>query len=168
VKELITLRAGLCSLRWSTRFVYTVFLLFCFANYAVMSALAISRSGFSPHSIAAYYGGDEAALVYAKTPAELLEVTHFHLFAMPLLLFVQGHLFLLTRWPMRSKVILVIAAAVGIALDLAAPWLIIYVSPELALVKDAARILMGAGFLAFAAVPLWEMWFARPRETASG
>ena len=167
MKELLTLRAGLGTLQWSTRFVYTVFLLFCFANYAVMSALAISRSGLSAHSIATYYGGDATALVYAKTPAELLEVTHFHLFAMPLLLFVQGHLFLLTRWPMRRKVILVVAAAVGIGLDLAAPWLIIYVSPGLAMVKNAARVLMAAGFIAFAAVPIWEMWFARPAAAAS-
>lgn len=167
MRDLITVRGGLTQLRWSTRFVYTLFLIFCFANYAVMSVMAISRSGFSSQGIAAYYAGDEAAMTYAKTPAELLEVTHFHLFAMPLLLFVQGHLFLLTRWPLRRKVVLVLAAAAGVALDIAAPWLIVYLSPSLAPVKNAARVLMAAGFLAFAAVPLWEMWCARPAPAAA-
>src|SRR5262245_54736409 len=164
MKELIRLRQGLGDLQWGTRFAYTLFLLFCGAAYAVMTALALQRSGLSPSGIAAYYAGDEAAQRYGKTTGELLEVTHFHLFAMPLLLFVQGHLFLLTRWPLRLKVALVTAGALGIALDLAAPWLIVYVSHGCALLKDVARVLMAAAFTAFAVVPLWEMWGPGRRE----
>ena len=167
MKELIRLRNGLGDLQPGTRFAYTLFLGFCGAAYVVMTVIAVQRSGLSPNGIAAYYAGDEATQRYGKTAGEMLEVTHFHLFAMPLLLFVQGHLFLLTRWPMRPKVALVLAGALGIALDLAAPWLIVYVSHGLAALKDVARVLMAVAFTAFAAVPLWEMWGPSRRGRAA-
>jgi hypothetical protein len=159
MKEFLYLKHGLSSLQPSTRLAYTLFLVFSLASYAVMVALAVDRSGFTASSAASYYagGGD----VYPKTRGELLEVTHFHLFSMPLLLFVQGHLFLMTCWPQRLKIALVYAAFAGCALDLAAPWLVVYVSRDLAVAKVLARILLGPSLLAFALVPLWEMWSQR-------
>lgn len=162
MRELLTVRGGLHTLRWGTRFSYTLYLVFSLAAYAVMVALAISGSGVTDQSIVLYYKGDEAQLAYGMGRRELLELTHFHLFAMPLYLFVQGHLFLLTRWPLRWKVLLVVAASLGIAGDLAAPWLVIDVSPAWAPMKNVARVLMAVPFVAFAVVPLWEMWGPRP------
>ena len=156
MKEFLYLKNGLRSLQPSTRLAYTLFLVFSLLGYAVMIALAADRSGFSASSAATYYAGGGDA--YPKTRGELLEVTHFHLFSMPLLLFVQGHLFLMTRWPRRWKLAILYAAFLGCALDLAAPWLVVYVSPDLAAAKVAARILLGPSLLAFAVVPLWEMW----------
>ena len=153
---------GLCHLRFTTRFIYSVFLVFCVVGYAVMAALAMQRSGLSTDSIATYYRGDEAEMAFGKTDGELLETTHFHLFSMPMLLFVQGHLFLLTRWRTSIKITIVVAAAIGIALDIAAPWLIVYGSADWAWTKTLARALMGVAFTAFAVVPLYEMWFVKP------
>lgn len=163
MKEFLYLRNGLRSLQPSTRFVYTLFLVFSLASYVVMIALAAARSGFTPASVADYYaGGGER---YAKTSGELLELTHFHLFSIPLLLFVQGHLFLMTRWPRALKKWIVIAAFTGAALDLAAPWLVVYVSRELWVAKLAARVLLGPSLLAFTIVPLVEMWRPAPGES---
>jgi hypothetical protein len=140
----------------STRLAYSLFLLFSLLGYVVMIALALDRSGFSASSAATYYAGGGDA--YAKTRGELLEVTHFHLFSMPLLLFVQGHLFLMTRWPRPVKLTILYAAFLGCAFDLAAPWLVVYVSTDFAFLKVAGRVLLGPSLLAFALVPLWEMW----------
>jgi hypothetical protein len=156
MKEFLYLKNGLRSLQSSTRFAYTMFLAFSLASYVVMVVMAADRSGFSAHSAAHYYAG--AGDQYAKTRGELLEVTHFHLFSMPLMLFVQGHLFLMTRWPRGLKLALVWAAFIGAALDIAAPWLIVYVSRDMALAKVLSRMLLGPALLAFACVPLWEMW----------
>jgi ABC-type enterobactin transport system permease subunit len=164
MKEFLYLKHGLQSLQWSTRFVYTLFLAFSLAGYVVMIALATQRSGFSASSISTYYAGD--GVQYAKTAGELLEVTHFHLFSMPLLLFVQGHLFLMTRWPRRLKIALVVAAFAGAALDLAAPWCVLYVSRDLAFVKILARALLGPALLAFTLVPLRDMWWPRAGDRA--
>lgn len=156
MKEFLYLKNGLRSLQPSTRFAYTLFLVFSLASYVVMVVMAADRSGFSAHSAADYYAG--AGDQYAKTRGEMLEVTHFHLFAMPLMLFVQGHLFLMTRWPRKWKLALVWAAFLGAALDIAAPWLIVYVSRDLAFAKVISRFLLGPALVAFACGPLWEMW----------
>jgi hypothetical protein len=163
MKEFLYLRNGLRSLQPSTRFAYTLFLVFSLASYGVMIALAAGRSGFSPASVGDYYagGGDR----YAKTAGELLELTHFHLFSVPLLLFVQGHLFLMTRWPQSLKKWIVIAAFTGAALDLAGPWLIVYVSRSFWVAKLAARVLLGPSLLLFTIVPLVEMWRPAPGES---
>src|SRR5690349_12461958 len=47
------------------------------------------------HVISHYQGG--------LTERQLLEVTHFHLFSMPVVLLVLGHLALLTRLPRAAK-----------------------------------------------------------------
>lgn len=164
MKEFLYLKDGLRSLQPSTRFVYTLFLVFSLVSYAVMIALAADRSGFTAQSAADYYAG--AGEHYAKTKGELLEVTHFHLFAMPLMLFVQGHLFLMTRWNRRLKFALVWAAFVGAALDLATPWLIVYVSRDFAIAKLISRWLLGPALLAFALVPLWELWWPQRDKPA--
>lgn len=164
MKEFLFLRQGLRSLQPSTRIAVTWFLLFSLASYGVMIALAAARSGFTPSSVASYYaGGGER---YPKTAGELLELTHFHLFSMPLLLFVQGHLFLMTRWPRGLKRWIVAAAFVGAALDIAAPWLVLYVSRELAFTKLAARALLAPSLLLLTIVPLVEMWRSAPGEGA--
>jgi hypothetical protein len=163
LKEFLYLRQGLRSLQPSTRIALTWFLLFSLVSYGVMIGLAAMRSGFTTSSVASYYagGGDR----YPKTAGELLELTHFHLFSMPLLLFVQGHLFLMTRWPMGLKRWIVAAAFVGVALDLAAPWLVLCVSRELAFTKLAARALLGPSLLLLTIAPLVEMWRPAPGES---
>jgi hypothetical protein len=159
VREFADRNATLSTLAPRTRFAYTLFLVASLASYVVMVLLALQRSGTTPASIADYYaGGGER---YAKTTGELLEVTHFHLFSMPLLLFVQGHVFLMTSWPKRLQYALVCAAFAGAALDLAAPWLVLAFGRELAWSKIAARVLLAPPLVLFALVPLWELWFAR-------
>jgi hypothetical protein len=85
---------------------------------------------------------------------------------MPMLLFVQGHLFLMTRWPRPWKIAFVVAAFVGAALDLAAPWLVLYASRDWAVLKLAARALLGPALVVFAIVPLYEMWRPRGADSA--
>ena len=165
MKEFLYLKNGLRSLQPSTRFVLTLFLSFSLVSYVVMIALAAQRSGFTASSAADYYagGGDR----YPKTAGELLEVTHFHLFSMPLLLFVQGHLFLMTRGLGPWKRWVVVAAFAGAALDIAAPWLVLYVSRDLAIAKIAARVLLGPSLLLITVVPLIEMWRPEPSEPSA-
>ncbi len=157
MKEFLYLRDGLRSLQPSTRLAYSLFLGFSLASYGIMLALGLTRSGVTPGSIADYYAGDGIDR-YPKSMGELLELTHFHLFAMPLILFVMGHLFLMTCWPRKWKLAIVYSAFAGAALDLAAPWLVIYVTRDAALLKDLARVLLAPALVAFALVPLWEMW----------
>ena len=55
---------------------------------------------------------------------KLLEVTHFHLFTMPVVLLIVGHLFLATGLSERAKRAWLIAGVVSVSLHLATPWLV--------------------------------------------
>lgn len=147
---------GLDRLRPETRFALGLFLCFGLAGYVVMAALGLSRSGLAPHSIAKYYAG--ALPGEGKSVGELLELTHFHLFAMPLYLFVLGHVFLMCRWPgARLRRWIVLLSFVGASCDLAAPWLVIELSPACAWVKVTGRLLLAPGLLAMTLLPLFEI-----------
>jgi hypothetical protein len=71
-------------------------------------------------------------IVVAITYRKLLEVTHFHLFTMPVLLLILGHLFLATGLGEKSKLGWLIAASASVVVHLATPWLVRYVGPSLA------------------------------------
>jgi hypothetical protein len=149
---------GLPALRWETKMIYTLYLGFSVIGFAVMGVLASTRTGWAPGKIAAYYIGDESMGLYGKTAGELIELTHFHLFAIPLFLFITGHVFLLSRWPARLKAGVVFAAFVGAAGLIAAPWLMVYHSPHWSLLTLVSRVLLAGSFLIFLAAPFREMW----------
>jgi hypothetical protein len=119
MKEFLAPKGGLAALQPSTRLALALFLVFALLGYGVMIALGVARSGLDVTSIRDYYGGSTPEL--AKSTGELLELTHFHLFAMPMQLFVLGHVFLLGRYSQRWRRWIVVAAFAGAACDLAAP-----------------------------------------------
>ncbi len=65
-----------------------------------------------------------APIVVAVSYRKLLEVTHFHLFTMPVVLLIVGHLFLATGLSERAKRAWLIAGVVSVSLHLATPWLV--------------------------------------------
>ena len=160
MKEFLANKGGLSALQPTTRFALALFLAFALASYGVMVALGLQRSGFGPESIALHYGG--ATPDEAKSTGELLETTHFHLFAMPMQLFVLAHVFLLGRAKQRWRLAVVLACFAGAALDLAAPWLVQGLGPDWAWSKIAARALMAPTMLAMTVLPLCEL--ALPRQ----
>ena len=56
---------------------------------------------------------------------KLIETTHAHLFSMPVLLLVAGHLFLLCGATLRTKIVAIAIASGATVLHLLAPWLIV-------------------------------------------
>ncbi len=65
-----------------------------------------------------------APIVVAVSYRKLLEVTHFHLFTMPVVLLIVGHLFLATGLSERAKRAWLLAGVVSVSLHLATPWLV--------------------------------------------
>lgn len=63
-------------------------------------------------------------IVVAVSYRKLLEVTHFHLFTMPVVLLIVGHLFLATGLSERAKRAWLIAGVASVTLHLATPWLV--------------------------------------------
>ncbi|RMF24824.1 MAG: hypothetical protein D6760_02495 [Deltaproteobacteria bacterium] len=125
----------------------------CFLCYTVIlwltnAGLYFSKMGLTPASVVDYYRGNEDRYLPARSLAGLLEVLHFHSFAMGMLLLTLTHLMLFVPLSLETKA-WGIATAFGSGLvgELSG-WAVRFVHPWFAIVKIAS-------FLVLQAVVLW-------------
>ncbi|TAJ25176.1 MAG: hypothetical protein EPO64_08565 [Nitrospirae bacterium] len=140
------------------RLLYTLFLLLMLSGFTFSFFWAHSMTGLSPQGIADHYLGSDATYGEPMSFRELAEVTHFHLFTMPVVFMILVHVLYLTEASNRLKQLTTYGAFAGVALDLISPWLIAYVSPIFVLTMLTGDLLMLAGFLVMFSIPLYEMW----------
>jgi hypothetical protein len=89
---------------------------------------------------------------------KLLEVTHFHLFSMPVYLMILSHLFMLSRWSTRAKSSWIVAATLSVVAHLVAPWIARSGGGTARAFYAASGFALGLSFVIMSAVPLIEMW----------
>src|SRR4249920_4261015 len=87
------------------RLLYTFFLLLMLAGFTFSFFWAHSMTGLSPSGIADHYRGSDATFGEPMSFRELAEVTHFHLFTMPVVLMILVHVLYLTSASSMLKVI---------------------------------------------------------------
>jgi hypothetical protein len=104
-----------------------------------------------------------APLVVAASYRKLLEVTHFHLFTMPVVLLIVGHLFLATGAPEMVKRVFVIGGAASVALHLATPWLV-RSFPSLALLHALSGLALTLFMTVLTGLPVLSMWRGPRRD----
>lgn len=143
------------------RLVYTLFLFLMLTGFAFSFFWAHSMTSLSPQGIADHYRGSDTTFGEPMSFRELAEITHFHLFTMPVVFMILAHVLYLTGTSNGVKVGMTWAAFAGVMLDLVSPWLISYVSPVFALSMLTGDFLMLISFLVMFAIPLYEMWFQR-------
>lgn len=106
--------------------------------------------------------------LYEKSPLELLDATHPHLFNQAFLFFVLGHLLALCAVAPRLKIGLYLAGFTGVLLDTASPWLIRYLTPGAAWLQLGGHLAMAVAFVGLVGIPLWEMWVRAPDRGEEG
>jgi hypothetical protein len=143
------------------RLVYTLFLVLMFVGFAFSFFWAHSMTGLSPQGIADHYRGSAATYGEPMSFRELAEITHFHLFTMPVVFMILIHVLYLTMASSGLKVSLTWIAFGGVGLDLVSPWLITYVSPFFVLTMLVGDLLMVISFLVMMAIPMHEMWLVK-------
>ena len=116
-----------------------------------------------------WYRGNEMSakpgeeLMFARSLKEMLDVTHPHAFSQTFLFFILCHIFALTRVSDRIKVVVYAASFSSVAIDLAVPYLIRFVSPGFAALQIFNYMLMTASIIALFVVPMYEMWFYKEK-----
>jgi hypothetical protein len=94
---------------------------------------------------------------------KLLEVTHFHLFSMPVYLMILAHLFMLGRMQQRAKIAWIGLGTLAVLLHIAAPWVARSGSAGSSSLYALSGALLFLSFGVMCAVPLYEMWLI-PQE----
>jgi hypothetical protein len=97
-------------------------------------------------------------IVVAVSYRKLLEVTHFHLFTMPVVLLIVGHLFLATGLGERAKIGWLVAAAASVTAHLATPWLVRYGGGGLAFLHAVTGVALTVTMSVLTLYPCYAMW----------
>lgn len=167
----------------STKVLITLFLVFMVGAFAVAFLNVYDKVGRVPNGIIERYGpettqssaegiyqdGGEAAPAVARvnTFSALIDITHPHIFEMPLVILVLCHFLMRTRLANWAKVITYILSFGGAGGMLATPWLVRYVSVRLAPLLVVSAVALGVAVVVLVAVPLWDMWGARIERSSS-
>jgi hypothetical protein len=130
-----------------------------------------SAGGIYDAPAAASEGPDEsvseppAMVARMNTYSALLDITHPHIFEMPIIILVLCHFVMRTRLANWAKVLTYVLSFGGVAGMLAAPWLVRYVSTEFAPVMMVSAVALAISAIPLIFVPLWDMWMpARARR----
>jgi hypothetical protein len=173
------------------RLTYSTFIAFTLVALAGSAWLGADMLGADLARFDEYYAGAPSpALVPAAVPSggpnidlpadmpenpardpiplrKLLEVTHFHLFSMPVYLMILSHLFMLSRWGARAKLGWILAATLSVIAHLIAPWIARSGGASARAFYAGSGFALGVSFAVLSAVPLIEMWGPSKRAAAA-
>ena len=99
-----------------------------------------------------------APITVAVSYRKLLEVTHFHLFTVPVFLLIITHLFMLTGLSPAAKLAWIAAGWVSSLGHLAAPWVVHYGGGGAAWIYALSGAALGVTTLVLTLYPIWAMW----------
>jgi len=122
--------------------------LLCVSN----ALLYFHHMDLTPKSVTAYYLGSEEDFTQPKSYQGMLEVSHFHLFSMGMLVVTLTHLMLMTHFSTRLKIWLSALTYLSALADEAGGWLVRFVHPSLAYFKIASFILLELSLVALVLV----------------
>jgi len=138
--------------------IVVLYVLYVGGLWVTNALLYFAKMDLRPASVVEYYLGSEERFLAPKSFQGLLEVSHFHLFAMGMLLLVLTHLVLFV--PLRSswKLWLIVVPFVSALLDEGAGWLVRFTHPAFAYLKIAGFLLLQGSLAVLVVVSLWSVF----------
>lgn len=134
-------------------------LLLCVSN----ALMYFHKMSLTAESVKAYYLGSEEAFTQPISYQTLLEVTHFHLFSMGMLVLTLTHLMLMTDMPTLVKVWLSVIVYVSAIADEAGGWLVRFVDPLFSYFKIGAFLVLELSLVVLTIVVVLSLIQARRR-----
>ncbi|MGH0035565.1 MAG: hypothetical protein ACQGVK_11125 [Myxococcota bacterium] len=153
---------------WSrNRLLQTIVALYCIyvsGLWLTNALLYFSKMNLTPGSVVLYYLGNEELYRSPRTYQGLLEVSHFHLFAMGMLLLVLTHLVLFVPLAGRTKAWLITLPFLAALVDEGSGWLVRFVHPQFAWLKIAGFLALQASLAALVILSLWAVFVGSGRN----
>ncbi|MBM4385239.1 MAG: hypothetical protein FJ091_17955 [Deltaproteobacteria bacterium] len=145
----------------------------CYALYVAVlwltnALLYFDKMSLTPDSVVSYYLGDEREFRPPRTYQGMLEIAHFHMFAMGMLLLVLTHLVLFVPVSVRTKVAMIAFPFLSAALDEGGGWLVRFVHPAFAWLKIAGFLALQTSLAALILLSLWAVFRGSGRNYTQG
>lgn len=124
------------------RLIIVLFLVYGAALWVTNALLYFAKMGLTYQSVVDYYLGSEARFTQPRSYQGLLEITHFHVFAMGIFILTMAHLLLFVPLRPRTKLWLICLSFLGGLADEGAGWLVRFAHPAFAYAKIGAFLLL--------------------------
>jgi hypothetical protein len=124
------------------RLIIVLFLVYGAALWVTNALLYFNKMGLTYQSVVDYYLGSEARFTQPRSYQGLLEITHFHVFAMGIFILTMAHLLLFVPLRPRTKLWLICLSFLSGLADEGAGWLVRFVHPAFAYAKIGAFLLL--------------------------
>jgi hypothetical protein len=126
--------------------------------------LYFDKMGLTYISVVEYYLGSEERFLSPRSYQGLLEVSHFHFFAMGMLLLVLTHLMLFVPLRNSLKAWLIAVPFLSAFLSEGAGWLVRFTHPGFAYLKIAGFLLLQASLATLVGLALWSVFSGTQRN----
>ena len=120
--------------------------------------LYFNKMSLGYDSVVAYYLGSPERFLSPRSYLGMLEISHFHLFAMGMLLLVLTHLMLFVPLGNRLKAWLIAVPFLAGFLDEGAGWLVRFAHPGFAYLKIAGFLLLQTSLAMLIGISLWAVF----------
>ena len=149
-----------------------IFVIYVIGLWLTNALLYFQKMNLSYVSVTEYYLGSEERFLQPRSYQGMLEVTHFHLFAMGLLLLTLTHLMLFVPISPNLKAWLIIIPFFSALVDEGGGWLVRFVHPGFAYLKIAGFLALEISLAVLVVICLWSIFrgsqehYRQPRPPA--
>lgn len=148
--------------------IVVLYVLYVGGLWTTNALLYFQKMSLDPASVVEYYLGAEERFLTPRSYQGLLEVSHFHLFAMGMLLLVLTHLMLFVPLADRSKLWLIVSPFAAALVDEGAGWLVRFAHPGFAILKVAGFLALQGSLGALILISLWSVFRGSSQSYRSG
>lgn len=138
--------------------------LLCVSN----ALMYFNHMDLTASSVTAYYLGSEEQFTQPRSYQGMLEVSHFHLFSMGMLIVTLTHLMLMTDFSVRIKIWLSGLTYISALADEGGGWLVRFVHPGFAYFKIGAFLLLELSLIALVVIVTASLIYARLQMHQTG
>ena len=143
--------------------IIVIFVIYVAGLWLTNALLYFQKMSLSYVSVTEYYLGSEERFLQPRSYQGMLEVAHFHLFAMGLLLLTLTHLMLFVPLSSNAKAWFIIIPFTSALVNEGGGWLVRFVHPVFAYVKIGGFLALEISLAVLVVVTLWAV-FAGSQE----
>lgn len=143
------------------RLIVGLFLAYAVLHWWTNALMYFQHMGLSPGSVVSYYLGSEEKMAPPRSFQGMLEVAHFHLFAMGIFILTLVHLVMFVPLGARFKAVLLASNFAGALLEEASGWFVRFVHPAFAPLKVVSFLWLQLSLAVVIGIALFAV-FRRP------
>ncbi len=147
--------------------IIVLFIIYVGVLWLTNALLYFHKMSLTYTSVTEYYLGSEEKFMQPRSYQGMLEISHFHFFAMGMLLLTLTHLMLFVPLPVERKPWFIIIPFTSALIDEGSGWLVRFVHPLFAYLKIAGFLALEISLAVLMICSLWAVFVGSQRNYRS-